>query len=173
MRQHPSTPPSARYLQLGHNYRPMNSSPLASPSTPESSLVAARRRTQYKHRTPSTPIPSSSHTLINARAINSSGGSVFASGGTRDLDLDPQKSFLREKFKARCFERAAKARERAIKCKRYQSEASSDGYDEAMDEDDEEDDEDIMHDEVRLALPSIVPALKRSLAFSQDNGECK
>ena len=170
MRQHPSTPPSARYFQLGHNYRPINSSPLASPSTPESSLVAARRRTQYKHRTPSTPVSSSSHTFINARAINSSGGSVFASGGSRDPSctsaLDPQKAFLREKFKMRCFERAAKARERAIRCKRYQSEASSDGYDEAMDEDDEEDEDDIMHDEVRSALPSIAPALKRSQAFS-------
>jgi len=119
---------------------------------------------------------SSSHTIINSQAINSSGGSVFRSGGTRDpacTPLDPQKSFLREKFRARCFEKAAKAREKAIRCKRYQSEASSDGYDEAMDEDDEEDEEDIMHDEVRSVLSSIVPALKLLPAFSQDNGECK
>jgi hypothetical protein len=63
---------------------------------------------------------------------------------------DPQKSFLREKFKARCFERALRAREKAIRGKRYASEISSDGFDETMD-DDEEDDDAIMQDEVRLS----------------------
>ncbi|KAF8628067.1 hypothetical protein AX17_006070 [Amanita inopinata Kibby_2008] len=66
---------------------------------------------------------------------------------------DPLKSFLRQKFRARCIERAAKAREQQIKRRRhsggsFSSDASSDGYDEAMDEDDEEDDEWVMRDEL-------------------------
>ncbi|KAG6910711.1 hypothetical protein DXG01_008241 [Tephrocybe rancida] len=107
--------------------------------------MPTRRRLQFKSKSPSTPVASSSRT--HARVISSSGGSVFGSGGT-PTPLDPQKTFLREKFKARCFERAAKARDKAIKGKRYLSEASSDGFDESMDDDDEEDDDDIMQDEL-------------------------
>lgn len=67
----------------------------------------------------------------------------------------PHKAFLRERFKARCLERAVKARERAIRGKRLKSEVSSDGFDfdEGMDcdeEDEDEVDEDIMKDEVCL-----------------------
>lgn len=75
------------------------------------------------------------------------------SSGGKGLDLlsgeGSQKSFLREKFKARCIERAVKARAKAVRGKRYTgtSEASSDGFDDAMDEDDDED-EDILQDEV-------------------------
>jgi hypothetical protein len=112
----------------------------------------ARRRSQYKSRTPSTPVTSSSNTFTNARAISSSGGSVFFSGGFASGSTpvqDPQKSFLREKFKAKCFARAAREREKAIRGRRYNlSDASSDGFDEAMDDDDEEDDNTIMDDEV-------------------------
>lgn len=75
---------------------------------------------------------------------------MFWSGGgvSAPVAEDPQKAFLREKFKVRCFERAARARAKAIRGKRYQSEASSDGFDEVMDDDDEEDDDAIMHDEL-------------------------
>lgn len=72
-------------------------------------------------------------------------------GTTTPTKGDSQKSLLRERFKQRCYERAAKARAKAIRGRRYAgtSEASSDGFDEAlMDEDDEEDDEDIMQDEL-------------------------
>lgn len=78
---------------------------------------------------------------------------MFGSGGggsqLTPVAEDPAKAFLREKFKARCFERAARARAKAIRGKRYLSEPSSDGFDEAMDEDDddEDDDDSIMHDE--------------------------
>jgi hypothetical protein len=151
MMHYPTTPASSRYSHVGQSYRPLNSSPLASPSTPETPTTA-HRRAQYKSRTPSTPVASSSRTYTTSRAISSSGGSVFGSGGSRNPpstpSLDPQKAFLREKFKARCFARAAKARENAVRSKRYQSEASSDGFDETMDDEDE-DDEAIMHDEVR------------------------
>lgn len=155
----PSTPVSShhsKYSVLAPNFRPINSSPLASPSTPKSSPVAAaqaRRRSQYKNRTPSTPIASSSNTFPSARSVSSSGGSVFYSGGAPSGSTpvpDPQKSFLREKFKAKCFARAAKAREKAIRGRRY--ELSSDGFDDAMDDDDEEDDASVMDDEVSLSL---------------------
>lgn len=109
-----------------------------------------RRRLQFKTRAPSTPVASSSRSHPSARSVTSSGGSVFR-GGVASASTsieDPQKAFLREKFKARCFERAARAREKAVKGKRYASEASSDGFDYAMDDDDDEDDDDIMQDEV-------------------------
>ncbi|KAG5643036.1 hypothetical protein DXG03_001648 [Asterophora parasitica] len=148
----PSTPVSAQrsssFRSTGNGYRPLNSSPLASPSTP---VAAHRRLQQFKSRTPSTPLPSFSRTYSNARTICSSGGSVFGSGGCGPVPVaeDPHKAFLREKFKARCFERAAKAREKAIKWRRYQrSGASSDGFDESMEDDDEEDDDSIMQDEL-------------------------
>ncbi|KAF8067940.1 hypothetical protein FPV67DRAFT_1494298, partial [Lyophyllum atratum] len=153
----PSTPISSHHQRsspAGSHYRPLNSSPLASPSTPKvSPEVAARRRSQFKSRTPSTPVPPSSrsYTREHACVVSSSGGSVFGSGGgvgVIPVAEDPQKAFLREKFKARCFERAARARAKAVRGKRYLSEASSDGFEEAMDDDDEEDDDAIMHDEL-------------------------
>ncbi|KAG6877039.1 hypothetical protein C0993_010867, partial [Termitomyces sp. T159_Od127] len=62
--------------------------------------------------------------------------------------LERQKTFLRDKFRARCFERAVRARERAVRGRRYLSEPSSDGFDEVMDDEEEEDDDAIMADEL-------------------------
>ncbi|KAG6853188.1 hypothetical protein C0991_006219 [Blastosporella zonata] len=151
-----------RYTQPGPSHRPLNSSPLAHKS--DDSPLATRRRLQYKSKSPSTPVASSSRT--QARVISSSGGSVFGSGGTQ-TPLDPQKTFLREKFKAKCFERAAKARVRAIKGRRYLGEASSDGFDESMEEDDEEDDNDIMQDELfRRIMSNANRKARRSYQIS-------
>lgn len=77
-----------------------------------------------------------------------SSGRLFTDGNTiaNPAGPDSQKSFLRDRFKARCFERAAKARQNAIKGKRHANEPSSDDYN--MDYDEEDDDEDIMQDEV-------------------------
>lgn len=82
---------------------------------------------------------------------------------------DPQKQFLRERIKAKCLERAKKARARAVKKRRYTgySDRSSDGFDmddegNGMDDDDdteEEDDDDIMGDEV-IILNSFGISLK-------------
>jgi hypothetical protein len=72
---------------------------------------------------------------------------------------EPQKAFLRERFKARCFERAKKDRERARR--RVHGSRSSDGSasggssdgDAEMDSEGEEEDEDsMMQDEVRVSL---------------------
>jgi len=78
---------------------------------------------------------------------------------------EPQKAFLRERFKARCFERAARARAKAIRGKRYAggSEASSDGYDEVMDyENEQESGDDVMEDEVRFLCSPFCDAWKKS-----------
>jgi len=63
---------------------------------------------------------------------------------------DPQKQFLRERIKAKCLERAQKARARAVKNRRYTgySDRSSDGFEMDDDEDEEENDDDIMGDEL-------------------------
>ncbi|KIL57631.1 hypothetical protein M378DRAFT_87628 [Amanita muscaria Koide BX008] len=64
---------------------------------------------------------------------------------------DPLKTILRQKFQVRCLERAARARAEQVKRRRYvstPSEASSDGFDEAMDDDVEEDDDAVMQDEL-------------------------
>jgi hypothetical protein len=100
--------------------------------------------------------------------VFSSGGSVFSSGptplksssrsvgsGSWNVEEDPQKKFLRDKFMKRCFQRVAESRARAIGRRRYAAERSSDGFDmdenmEDEDDDDEEDEEGIMQDEVRL-----------------------
>lgn len=87
---------------------------------------------------------------------------VFADvgGNAPQRAEDPLKSIMKQKFRARCLERAAKAREEQVRRRRYasgypSSEPSSDGYDEAMDEDDDDEDDDaVMQDEVRLCPSS-------------------
>ncbi|KAF9478995.1 hypothetical protein BDN70DRAFT_879279 [Pholiota conissans] len=105
----------------------MSSSPMAA--------AQARRRSQYK-----SPVGFKHDSTVARR--------LFSSDGVSKDDTDAHKSFLRDRIKAHCFERAAKARERAIYGKRKSSmyEPSSDDY--PMDDDDEEDDEDIMQDEL-------------------------
>ncbi|KAF8157132.1 hypothetical protein B0H34DRAFT_712333 [Crassisporium funariophilum] len=144
--QYPSTPAASRHpLQ----YRPLNSSPLADSPGKSSPVAAAqaRRRSQYKALAPVTPVPlrsfSSSSRQCSGRLF-SNGKNVSTNAASENPD--PQKVFLRDRFKARCFERAAKARERAIRGKRYVGEPSSDDFD--MEGDEEEGDEDIMQDEL-------------------------
>ena len=146
--QCPSTPLAPRNPLT---YKPLNSSPLTcSPDWSKSSPVAAaqeqaphRRRSQYKTLTPNTPI----RNFSNSRRTS---GRLFTDGGyiATPPRPDSQKLSLRNRFKARCFERAAKAREKAIKGKRYANQLSSDDF--CMDYVDEEDDddEDIMQVEV-------------------------
>jgi hypothetical protein len=145
--QYPSTPLAARNPLA---YKPLNSSPLtcsSSKSSPVAAAQAHRRRSQYKTLTPNTP------TRNVVSSSRRSSGRLFTDGGfiaTSTTRADSQNLSLRNRFKARCFERAAKAREKAIKGKRYSNHCSSD--DSNMDYDDEDDDdedvEDIMQDEV-------------------------
>ena len=117
------------------------SPPYQYPSTPVAATQAHRRRSQYKALTPNTP----TRIFSNSRRSTTIGGFI-----TTPSRPDSPKLSLRNRFKARCFERAAKAREKAIKGKRYANNQLSSGDDIFMDDDDdeEEDDEDIMQDEV-------------------------
>ena len=153
--QCPSTPLAPRNPLT---YKPLNSSPLA--SSPDwsklSSPVAAiqaHRRSQYKSLTPNTPIRSFSNARRSSGRLFTVGSGGGGGGGdttTTSARPDSQKLTMRERFKARCFERAAKARERAIKGRRYASQRSSDDFSMDYDDDDDGDDdeEDIMQDEV-------------------------
>lgn len=129
---HYPSSPSPVYRNVTH--QPLNSSPLASPVA----LAQNRRRLSYKSCIPSSPTPSR---VFTSRSVSS--------GSTNAVD-DPQKTFLRERFKARCFERAVKAREAAVRKRRWsESEASSDGFDiDCQDDDMEDDDDTVMQDEV-------------------------
>ncbi|KAF8996248.1 hypothetical protein BDQ17DRAFT_1429857 [Cyathus striatus] len=176
----PSTPTCIR-TPLIPTYRPINSSPLAQPATPSkrSPLTnsQSRRRSQYKARTPNTPLLSSSARSWGSNmVVHGSGGALFTSGGSRDCSLfgmdsgeSGQKAFLREKFKKRCLARAAKAREKYIRDKRY-SLPSSEGFDEPMEEDSDEDDEDIMEDELfRRIMVNVNHKESRSYRISYAN----
>ncbi|KAF7374975.1 hypothetical protein MSAN_00383600 [Mycena sanguinolenta] len=135
----PVTPVSS-HKSYGRSYthKPLNSSPLApSNSSPNSSPIAAvqaRRLSQYKSRTPSGPVASSSRPNTASSRQVAYGASVQLG----DLGDDSQTAFLRTRLKLRCIERAAKARERAVHKKRNMF-SSSDDMD--MDEDDDDDDE--------------------------------
>lgn len=188
MASSPSTPIS-RY-QLQHTYRPFSPSPLASPSPSRSSpssnfqkQLPERRRLQFKSTTSSitrsSTLPSSSPSSTRTRHTSSSRTrSVPSSSGSTNTILspstshhvtyapfnhpeDPQKQFLRERLKAKCLDRAQKARARAVKKRRYTgySDRSSDGFDvddqgggsnrmDDEEDEDDEDDDDIMGDEV-------------------------
>jgi len=136
---------------LGHSYQPLTSSPLSPNSSPVTA-AQARRYSQYKARTPSTHVATSSRSLRNTYSTTHGGGPAFRGGGVTSGPTplgDPQRSLLRENFKARCFERAVKAREKAIRKKRYSSEADSDRFDDSEPmEDDTEDDDTIMQEEL-------------------------
>jgi hypothetical protein len=170
--QYPSTPLAARNPLT---YKPLNSSPLtcSSKSSPVAVAQAHRRRSQYKTLTPTRK-------LSNSRKFS---GRLFTDGGiTTPARPDSQNLSLRNRFKARCFERAAKAREKAIKGKRYANDRSSDdffmGYDDEDDVDvDDDEDEDIMQDEVCVFLlgGSITIwwlKLFFYLDFSKNYGQC-
>ena len=145
-----------------------NSSPLAA-------AHSHRRRSQYKTLTPNTPTRISNSRRSSGRLFTDEGyittptrtfsnsrrssGRLFTDGGyiTSPSRPDSPKLSLRNRFKARCFERAAKAREKAIKGKRYaNNQPSSDDFTMDYDDEDEEDDEDIMQDEVCVFVFSVL-----------------
>ena len=140
----PSTPVGLRHTLP---FRPLNSSPLAnSPST--SSPVAAaqaRRMSQYKALSPATPVATRRCSSTRQERGRSLSAGSYASAGSLEPGNPPPKLSIRDKFKARCLERAVREREKAIKGKRYKH-PSSDDY--SMDNDESEDEEVIMGDEV-------------------------
>ncbi|KAK0458566.1 uncharacterized protein EV420DRAFT_1543166 [Desarmillaria tabescens] len=104
------------------SHRPIKSSPLASQSTSplsptfSSPLSAAQARRKLQYKTYDSYTPEQS-----------------------------QKEFLRQRFQTRCFQRAAKARESAVKRKRHVG--SDDVFDDVMDDDKEETEDEVLKDE--------------------------
>ncbi|KAJ6494719.1 hypothetical protein C8R47DRAFT_1213404 [Mycena vitilis] len=144
----PTTPVSA-YQGLGRAcaHKPANSSPLAptnsSPGSSPISAVQARRRSQYKSRSSSGPVASSSRSgATPMRAIGFGAGPQLG-----DVGDDSQTAFLRTRLKLRCIERASKARERAVHKKRVMMSSSEAGSDD-MEMDDDGEDDDLMFDEL-------------------------
>lgn len=158
----PSTPSPQRIYSWTNpadsTHRPIHPSPLASPSSPTSSPVSAaqaRRRSQYKGKSPATPLASSSRYHGAVRSASLSGGSVFGSGGSGGgsalpIVEDARRDMIRERFKARCLQKAKEARDRAIKQKRYEYNSSDSmaGSDDTVMDEDEEGDDDVLQDEV-------------------------
>ncbi|KAG2003143.1 hypothetical protein CC2G_003770 [Coprinopsis cinerea AmutBmut pab1-1] len=114
---------------------------------------------------------------------------LFASGATPE---DPQRAFLRERFKQRCFERAAKAREKAVKAKRKgegffdvegvqtksknrrsKRRMSADGdigMEGDREDDSESDDEEIMNDELfKRIMQNVNRKIQHSYRVSYQN----
>ncbi|KAH6908811.1 hypothetical protein BKA70DRAFT_1103199 [Coprinopsis sp. MPI-PUGE-AT-0042] len=107
----------------------------------EDSPIVQRRRAQYKATGPSglgggrslsggAPRRSSLNASSSSGTVTPSGSTPLFGGFSSGGGEDPHRTLLRERFKQRCFERAAKARDRAVKAKR-KSEGFS--FDEAMD----------------------------------------
>ncbi|KAF8590733.1 hypothetical protein K439DRAFT_1627473 [Ramaria rubella] len=153
----PSSSPLSRYGSKSSYdpqlYQPSRSSPLSATSSPTHNVQ--RRRRQYKSQTSLRSLP----------AANLLGGLVDT----------PQKEFLRERFKARCLERAKEGRKRAVQKSRDDSSengSSSDGYgdgDYVMDDEDE----DVCNDEIYRRV--MMNETRRSqyakrLSFEQEFG---
>ena len=149
----PSTP---LCLRNPLQFRPLNSSPLAESPSASSPVIAAqaRRKSQYKSRSPKTPTTRRISGNYSLGDVSLSSKSLFASSA--GVLENPPKFSMRDRFRARCIERAVKARERAIKGRRYTHHLSSD--DQPMDDDDDEseDEEEIMKDEVSLAVFAVL-----------------
>ena len=138
-------------------FQPLHSSPLN-----DSSPSFTRRRLQYKSQISHSSTLPSPLTSRRTRSTPSNGTSTPHGLSRHDTrhhfphPEDPQKQFLRERMRARCFERVQEARARAVKQRRYTgySDRSSDGFDMDEDNDDEgeEKDDDIMSEEVTCLL---------------------
>ncbi|KII84613.1 hypothetical protein PLICRDRAFT_80017, partial [Plicaturopsis crispa FD-325 SS-3] len=141
----PSTPTHRRPSYNGLSHQPLNSSPLASPKSSPTADAHARRRSQYKSRLPSTPASIAAPIFTSSSTRKRTGAN-----STPFTNEDPQKAFLRDRFKARCVERARNAREEKVRGKRSSGfDSSSDGFDMDMaGDEEEEDDEQIMQDEL-------------------------
>ncbi|KAH7924938.1 hypothetical protein BV22DRAFT_1034633 [Leucogyrophana mollusca] len=158
----PSTPSRSSYYSA-RSHQPMNSSPLASPKSSPTTAAQARRRSQYK--STASRIPSTSRGSNTERI----GQPLFYRTGSQ-VPEDPQKSFLRERFKARCFERAQKQRESAVASRRRDSEPGDLFSDTSMDCEEEEDENSVMQDELfRRIVSNAKHKIRHSYRLSYSN----
>lgn len=146
----PSTPSSHHSYDYSYAHIPSHSSPLASseaggssPTQSPSLHASERRRAQYKtFGDVESPTHSRRPTRRSTTGIIPFSLSPNAQAGPSE---EPTRTtMLRERFKARCIERANQERQRRINSKRREIDLSSDGPDELMD--DEEDDEAVLDD---------------------------
>ncbi|KAI0341448.1 hypothetical protein BDW22DRAFT_1359005 [Trametopsis cervina] len=174
----PSTPSSRRsYTHFGHT--PTKSSPLSSvadssPIPSPTSAAQERRRSQYKNVALSSPTidrtRAASRTHTTSTTPRHTPARFELSGQPEET---PGKTFLRERFKARCLERAARDRERKIAGKRRASDWSSDGPDEVMDWEDEDEDVMILNDAFFSRIMASVRHQKQHsyrLSYAQEVG---
>jgi len=160
--QTPSTPGRSSYYSA-RSHQPLNSSPLASPKSSPVVAAQARRKAQYKSR--ETSLLKTPTTLRQP---------LFTQTSSKTPE-DSEKSLLRERFRARCLERAQK--ERQEKVKKHRTASSSDVFfDAEMDCDEDEDEESVMQDEVCdfpvrgfLLRPGVGCCLP---ALSQNHRQC-
>ncbi|KAL5521595.1 hypothetical protein ACEPAF_2343 [Sanghuangporus sanghuang] len=144
------TPTHSLVFSSFNEHRPTKSSPLAPVSLPPSSSptpaspiveVQARRKGQYKQRTPASTTVASLKNRGRYRTAPASPIPFILGPVTAE---DGQAAFLRQRFKANCLERAKRAREKDVARRRASasSDASSDGADADMMVDGEEDEAD-------------------------------
>ncbi|KAG1867193.1 hypothetical protein DFJ58DRAFT_679188 [Suillus subalutaceus] len=154
--QTPSTPGRSSYYSA-RSHQPLASSPLASPKSSPVAAAQARRQAQYKAR-----VTSSSRSAAQLPC-------TFAGSNTPE---NPQKTFLRDRFKARCLERAQKQRHDKVQKQRTHS-SSDVFFDSEMDCDEDEDDELVMQDELfRRIIANTAHKQNHSyrLSYSYDVG---
>ena len=154
--QTPSTPGSSSYYSA-RSHQPLVSSPLASPKSSPVVAAQARRRAQYKTRETS----SSRTPIILCQPLFTQ-----ANGKTPE---ETQSSLLRERFRARCFERAQKERQEKVKKSRTVSGSDDVFFDSAMDCDEDEDEESVMQDEVCDFLVRRISAEGRCWMLSRSS----
>ncbi|KAI0777760.1 hypothetical protein BD413DRAFT_519350 [Trametes elegans] len=160
----PKTPTRPTYTSpTGYSHIPLRSSPLASPTSSPAANASARRRSQYKATPSSSSAPQRMRDMeaqrryLSAPRVDASASNSKSSAPP--TEEAPRKAFLRERLKARCIERAAQKRSRAVArgSRHMSSDGSSDGVDEMMDEDDEDEDS-MLNDEL---FRRIVDSAKR------------
>ncbi|EJF63758.1 hypothetical protein BD309DRAFT_1002264 [Dichomitus squalens] len=179
----PTTPTRSAYSSpTNYSHPPLRSSPLASPASSPAARAEARRRSHYKanpfstpasHRSRDTHAQESRRRSSYTPSIFVQGSSTQGASSSAPTEEPPRKTFLRERLKARCLERAAQKRERALArgSRHLSSDRSSDGIDEMMEDDEEE--EVMLNDEL---FRRIVDSAKRKerhayrLSYAYDVG---
>ncbi|KAG2068533.1 hypothetical protein BDR04DRAFT_1232758 [Suillus decipiens] len=156
--QTPSTPGRSSSYYSARSHQPLNSSPLVSPKSSPVAAAQARRQAQYKARVTSSSRSAPSQLPCTQAGIKT--------------PENPQKTFLRDRFKARCLERAQKQRHDKVQ-KRRTCSSSDVFFDSEMDCDEDEDDELVMQDELfRRIIANTAHKQNHSyrLSYSYDVG---
>ncbi|GJE86633.1 hypothetical protein PsYK624_027130 [Phanerochaete sordida] len=141
----PTTPSARHGYDQTWAHIPSNSSPLASseagssPTQSPSLHASERRRAQYKSFGGDADSPTASRRRPSRRIATGTIPFSLSPNAVAGPSQEPTRTtMLRERFKARCIERANEERRRRINGKRTDIDLSSDGADEFMDDEDDE-----------------------------------